>query len=595
VLKTASLFLYPYIHINPLTQLFMKKSSSILALLVSVLALSGLSSCDPQETETPATKYSVTVSSAGHGTAGAGVKEAEAGQVVTIEATADADYEFSKWVVVAGGATPESYTSAKTTFRMPEADVSIRAEFAAKELPKYSITITADENGSAEADITEAQAGTSVTITATPNDPENWKFDKWTVVEGDVELADPLSAQTTFLMPDGNIAIKAEFSEIPKYSIVITAEGNGTAEADVTEAQAGTSVTITATPDDPENWQFDHWDVVSGGAELQDAAAAETTFTMPDSDVAIEAVFAEIVKYKITTANSSPVGATEAEYTEAVAGTVVTVKAIPASNAYLFDTWSGSIYTPYGALEFTDATSAETTFVMPASDVYVEAFFKRDPSALAQPGDFVYYNGYDRASFQPLFVYSIQPIEGQKCFGILVSNDADGYPTVVSINQGYELGLTEEELVTVLGVIRFQTTAEEVENDDSSKRNYTGEMMVYADENGLDFAPWRYPYEYLSEVSFDGFPYSEDTRQWYLPSVYQFKELLMPVLDKVNASLQALGKPTIEGTYWMTNQASATDGWEYNVDNNTFATARKTEKKSVLPFHSSILYLTPAE
>ena len=74
------------------------------------------------------------------------------------------------------------------------------------------------------------------------------------------------------------------------YTVTMQSDDNGTASASKTaEVAEGETVTITATPNAKRF--FKQWQVVSGGASLAGTTAAETTFTMPASNVTIKANF----------------------------------------------------------------------------------------------------------------------------------------------------------------------------------------------------------------------------------------------------------------------------------------------------------------
>ena len=66
------------------------------------------------------------------------------------------------------------------------------------------LTVTVDRG---KADKTAAKAGETVTITADPL--ENYTFDHWEVVSGDVTLKDRTSATTTFVMGDQDVSLRA--------------------------------------------------------------------------------------------------------------------------------------------------------------------------------------------------------------------------------------------------------------------------------------------------------------------------------------------------------------------------------------------------
>lgn len=73
------------------------------------------------------------------------------------------------------------------------------------------------------------------------------------------------------------------------YSVTVTNDGNGNATADPTSGTSGTTVSVTATPN--SGYQFDHWEVVSGGVTLSDTGSQTATFTIGDSDVEVKAIF----------------------------------------------------------------------------------------------------------------------------------------------------------------------------------------------------------------------------------------------------------------------------------------------------------------
>jgi formylglycine-generating enzyme required for sulfatase activity len=83
-------------------------------------------------------------------------------------------------------------------------------------------------------------------------------------------------------------------TETEMWRITATDDGHGTAAVTVggkavTKAGANDEITLTATP--ASGYFFSMWTVVGGGVELSDPAANPATFTMPEGDVEIRAVF----------------------------------------------------------------------------------------------------------------------------------------------------------------------------------------------------------------------------------------------------------------------------------------------------------------
>jgi uncharacterized protein (TIGR02145 family) len=84
-------------------------------------------------------------------------------------------------------------------------------------VPTFTITLSDAEHGSAVAmlngrEVTEAEAGDVVSVTATP-ESEEWRFTSWSHTPSDVAFASPKSPRTTFIMPAGDVVITPEFVE----------------------------------------------------------------------------------------------------------------------------------------------------------------------------------------------------------------------------------------------------------------------------------------------------------------------------------------------------------------------------------------------
>ena len=157
--------------------------------------------------------------------------------------------------------------------------------------PTYAVTIADGiENGTVEADPTEAYEGDKVTLTITP--AEGYELDALSVKNGedDVEVA----ADYTFTMPAAAVTVSATFKEAapaPTTYAVTIAEGieNGTVEADVAEAAEGTKVTLTIKADD--GYELDEISVKNGEDDVE--VAADSTFIMPAGAVLVSATFKE--------------------------------------------------------------------------------------------------------------------------------------------------------------------------------------------------------------------------------------------------------------------------------------------------------------
>jgi hypothetical protein len=230
----------------------------------------------------------------------------------------------------------------------------VRVNFPAP--PTYTLTVI-DGSGSGS-----YEAGTQVSITAnTP--PAEQIFDKWT---GDVSGVDDVNeAGTTFTMGSADATITATYKNAPPPSYTLTVVG-GSGSGEYT---AGTQVAIVANT--PEGSKvFDQWTSDSDG-NFTDATSATTTFTMPATAATVTATYkdAPAATYPLTVIGGSGSG----NYT---AGTQVPIAANSPESGKVFDQWTSD-----GGGSFTDATSASTTFIMPAAATTVTATYKDAPAA----------------------------------------------------------------------------------------------------------------------------------------------------------------------------------------------------------------------
>ena len=151
--------------------------------------------------------------------------------------------QFKGWSTSADGSVISSTTyevSSDTTF------------YAIWESKEYSIIVTDGKATiGAGSEISKAAKGTTVTLTANAA-PDGKVFDKWEVVSGSITLADANSATTTFTMPDSEVSVKATYKNAPVTTYSLTTQvngGHGTISASKTGLTAGSTETITFTPE----------------------------------------------------------------------------------------------------------------------------------------------------------------------------------------------------------------------------------------------------------------------------------------------------------------------------------------------------------
>ena len=164
-----------------------------------------------------------------------------------------------------------------------------------------------------------------------------------------------------------------------EYALTMTgspaAGGTATDETGASPYTEGTDVSIKAVAN--PDYEFDGWTAPAG--TFADAAAAETTFTMPGQNVTATANFVPV--YDLTMAVNPAAGGTATDETGTSpyrAGTVVDIEAV-ATPPYQFVKWTAT----EGA--FADENAATTTFTMPAEDVTVTANFVGDLTMAVNP------------------------------------------------------------------------------------------------------------------------------------------------------------------------------------------------------------------
>jgi Leucine-rich repeat (LRR) protein len=319
------------------------------------------------------TYYTLTTAVAGSGSTSpaAGQHTYAAGTVVAIVATPAGGYQFVNWT--GNVATVANINAASTTVTMND-NYSITANFEVA-VP-YTLTMAVTGSGSTNpaAGQHTYTAGTPVSITATP--AGSYYFSYWTAPAGSFTNAS--SATTTFTMPAQNVTVTAHFEEGPpippgQYTLTMAVAGSGSTSPAVGQHTytAGTPVSIVATP--AGGYSFVNWTATAGS--FTNANSAATTFTMPAQDVTVAAHFEVIppIQYTLTmaVAGSGSTSPSAGQHTYP-GGTMIPILAMPAGG-YRFVNWTAT------AGSFANASSASTTFTMPAQVVTVTAHFEVIP------------------------------------------------------------------------------------------------------------------------------------------------------------------------------------------------------------------------
>ena len=279
---------------------------------------------------------------------------ATAGTSVTVTANApETGMVFDGWIVNGITLSAAQLASTSVTFTMPANNVSLIATYA--EDLVYTVTVTDGKVNGKTSDSIEA--GTSVTVVA--NAPEtNYVFDSWTATGVSLTAAQLAASTVTFTMPAANVTLKANYKQ-NTHTITVH---NG--QSDVTEALAGATVQLTA--DIAESGKvFDHWQIDSNNVTVSDVNSEIATFTMPNADVEVTAVYATAT-YTVSVDGGKVNGKLSEKYE---AGATVTVVADAAEDGLVFDFWHAS------GVTLANDKAALVTFTMPANNVSLVASF----------------------------------------------------------------------------------------------------------------------------------------------------------------------------------------------------------------------------
>ena len=254
--------------------------------------------------------YAVNVAALTNGEITASAKEAAEKETVTLTAKPATGYALKagsvkvtykdadntdKTVEVKAGTEANTYT-----FAMPAYPVNVSAEF----VKEYKVTAAPADNGTVTVDPAAAVEGTDVTVTVKAADNYQLKADSLTYSykSGEDTKTEKLAVtdgKATFKMPAADVTVDAKFEAIPAKTYGITSDvTNGTAKLSVETAAVGDTVEVTFTANG-ENYKLEESSVRYEKKDDTSTAKALTltddkySFTMPDYDVVVKAVFAK--------------------------------------------------------------------------------------------------------------------------------------------------------------------------------------------------------------------------------------------------------------------------------------------------------------
>lgn len=188
---------------------------------------------------------------------------------------------------------------------------SVKVYYVEDNTTYYDINIDNQvENGTISANLDKAEAGATVTLTATP--ATYYELSGWTVLDGNAEEVTVTVSQenanvATFTMPSSDVEVSATFATtLTSYNITVDSDiENGTVEADMATAFEGATVTLTVTP--ATGFGLKTILAMTDGSDdvvLTKSNSTTYTFEMPADNVTVMAEFEAVHNITYTLASS---------------------------------------------------------------------------------------------------------------------------------------------------------------------------------------------------------------------------------------------------------------------------------------------------
>ena len=210
--------------------------------------------------------------------------KAVAGEKITLTPNLPGDQEFDCWYSEEINLREDQRKTPELTFKMRDFDITIEAKSKQLYFVELADVDTTANGGSGKV---EVKSGEDVTIVAPER--EGWKFIRWEVSDN-VHLDDATASEAHFNMPRGNVSVKAVYYE---YHTITMTDDKGTAYnekgEEITRAVQGDVITIKAK--DREDHEFNRWVITPDNGTLAGKNDPETTFTMPDEAVVVDAKY----------------------------------------------------------------------------------------------------------------------------------------------------------------------------------------------------------------------------------------------------------------------------------------------------------------
>ena len=271
------------------------------------------------------------------------------------EFTAPSGKQFKGWSLTTDGAivTKVDMTENRTVYAICE------------NIPVVTYTVSFAANGGTGTMTAATGISGNYTLPAcTFTAPAGKQFKAWSVGGVEKAVGDKITVTA-------NTTVTAVWEPIPVTTYDLTTQvngGHGTISASKTGLTAGSTETITFTPD--AGYKID---TVTVNGTATSVSGNTLNVTMNENKTVV--VTYKAVEYNITVTDGKATVDAGSEISKAAQGTIVTLTANAAPSGKVFDKWE----VVSGGITLADANSATTTFTMPASAVSVKATYKNAP------------------------------------------------------------------------------------------------------------------------------------------------------------------------------------------------------------------------
>ncbi len=298
-------------------------------------------------------------------------------------------YTFTNWNTKSDG-TGISYAD-KASVKLTS-NLTLFAQWVLEIEPTYSITVLPFDHGTVTVSKTEAEAGTEITITLTPD--QYYAVDTISITDStDTGIQTSYSQLQenvyTFTMPEKNVSVSVAFKYVA-HNIIISDVQHGTVTVNKQIAVEGDNITVTLMPEEYYAVESISVTDVSGNVIQVNSFQSQTNiynFEMAEQDIKIYVTFkyiAHSIKVKLYRDTDQPNGRVTVNTTTAIKGSKITITVTPddyyklyrlivAENVFL-PSYKDPVVEGYINEWWTNNASYE--FIMPDNDVCIWACFQ---------------------------------------------------------------------------------------------------------------------------------------------------------------------------------------------------------------------------